>query len=84
MDTSIVTPLISLAISVGTLVFTGTALRQKAAQETLVAVQDRLTVAESALEECKKDRDELRLQMIEVKQDIVLRARQNRKKIELP
>lgn len=73
MEWSLAIPIASVVISLGTLLFTGAALRQKAAQDELVRVQSRMTTVEHDLEECKRDRDELRLKLIELKADMVLK-----------
>jgi hypothetical protein len=73
MEWSVAIPVASVGISVITLIFTAATLKQKTISDEFKRMQERLVVVDQLLEECKKDRDELRMTIMELKQDIILR-----------
>lgn len=72
MDWISAIPITAVIISIGTLLFTALSLNQKAASDAVILMQARLLRVEADLEQCKKDRDDLRIRVMELKQDVIL------------
>lgn len=77
MDWVSAIPVTAVIISIGTLLFTALSLNQKAASDAVVLMQARLLRVEADLEQCKKDRDDLRIRVMELKQDVVLSTKRS-------